>query len=205
MPDRLRGIAGELKAMLADHVDDVWLVGGVVRDALIDRDLPDIDIVVSEGSTERVARTIARATGGAPFPLGDRFGCWRVTAGAGNESALAGAQVDVCAQHDMSIEDDLALRDLTINAMAVSCADSGTIVDPHDGLTDLTGRRIRMVAERAFDDDPLRMIRVARFAHALNYDIDDATADAVRARAGAATQPAGERVFEEFSPTGART
>lgn len=173
-----------------------WLVGGVVRDALLDRPLLDIDLATT-GDPETIARTIARRLGGAPFPLGDRDGldqgCWRVAVD-GDELL----QVDVCAVRGSSIEADLGLRDLTINAIAVPLDGEARTIDPAHGLADLRDERIRMVAPTAFDDDPLRMLRAARFAHQLGFELDPATSAAIRARAARATEPAGERTFHEL-------
>ncbi len=182
-----------------DVVERTWLVGGVVRDALLDELLADVDLVTG-ADPEVVARRIARELGGTPFALGERgdadAGCWRVALdGAGDAVPL---QVDVCALRGGTIEADLAERDFTINAIALPLAGEPELVDPNNGLGDLADEQLRMVSPRAFDDDPLRMLRAARIAHQLHLRIDEATVEAIRERASRITEPAGERTFHEL-------
>lgn len=196
---------------LADAIGDAtpsgaWLVGGVVRDALLGRSLPDLDIVV-DGPAEPAARSLVRALGGgAAFGLGERHGCWRVTApdhargDARRDTRLDGVgQVDVCELRGRSIEDDLRERDFTCNAMAVDCADPVRLIDVTEGLDDLAAGQLRMVAATAFDDDPLRLLRTARLAHTLALDVESGTAGAARQRAAGVTKASGERIFAELA------
>lgn len=183
---RLRDIAASIAAACPQ---DAWLVGGVVRDALLDRSLEDIDIAVS-GDVERASRAIARELGGTPFALSDRHGCWRI--------ASDDRQIDVCAMRGSSIESDLAARDFTMNAMALSCSDPAGIIDPHGGLADLQAGLVRAVGSSAFDDDPLRLLRAARFAHVVSMELEPDTARWVRERAERISEPSGERVFAEL-------
>ena len=180
-------------------LSETSLVGGVVRDAFLDRALLDVDLVTT-GDAEPIARTFARALDGTAFPLGDDHGCWRVAVAPGPEFPdLAGIlQVDVCGARGGSLETDLGARDFTANALAVPLAGDAHIVDLHDGLPDLEAGVVRMVAESALDDDPLRLLRAARFAHVLGWRIDEATESAIRARAARIVEPAGERAFVEL-------
>jgi tRNA nucleotidyltransferase/poly(A) polymerase len=166
-----------------------WLVGGVVRDALLNRELLDLDIVV-DGDAGDPARRWARLHGGTPFPLSDRFGCWRVTD--------ADVQLDVCSWRDGSLDADLAARDFAANAVAVDVAEPLVAIDPHGGVADIASRTLRMVSTQGLDDDPLRLLRAARIAHTLGFTIDDATVAAIRERALAASTPSGERIFAEL-------
>ncbi len=191
----------ELQAMLGDEqARSAWLVGGVVRDALLERPLLDVDVAVA-GNAAIAARAIARATGGTAFPLGQRDDagdeCWRVTPAPDTTGELA-VQVDVCPLRGGSIEDDLALRDFTANALAVPVIGEPTPIDRATGLRDLRDGVVRMVSPSALDDDPLRMLRAARIAHQLDWKIDEATAAAIRTRAARAAEPAGERTFHEL-------
>jgi tRNA nucleotidyltransferase/poly(A) polymerase len=175
------------------------LVGGIVRDAFLDRELLDIDLVTT-GDAEPIARLVARTLHGAAFPLGEDHGCWRVVIQAPPEDeAWAGVlQVDVCGARGESLEADLHERDFTANALAVPLDGDAHIVDVHGGLADIEAGVVRMVSEQALDADPLRLLRAARFAHVLGWTIDPATADAVRARAARMVEPAGERTFVEL-------
>jgi poly(A) polymerase len=167
-----------------------WLVGGVLRDRLLGRETADLDVVVA-GDAGEAARRVARATGGAPFALSDAFGAWRVV---GPDQAW---QVDLTPLRGERIEDDLAQRDFTVNAMAEPI-DGGELVDPFGGAADLAARRLRMVGARAFEDDPLRVLRVARFACELGLAVEPETAAVAGAHAGGLADVAGERVFAEL-------
>jgi tRNA nucleotidyltransferase/poly(A) polymerase len=169
-----------------------WLVGGAVRDRLLGRRGADDDIdVVLEGDARPAARRIARAAGGAAFELSDVFGGWRVV-GPGQAW-----QVDLQPLQGDTLEDDLAVRDLTVNAMAEPLR-GGDLVDPHGGRDDLAARRLRMVAPSAFDADPLRTLRLARLAIDLGFDVEPGTADAARAHAAGLERVSPERVFAEL-------
>jgi poly(A) polymerase len=167
-----------------------WLVGGALRDRLLGRSTPDLDVVV-DGDVRGAARRLGRGLGGASFELSDQFGAWRVVA---RES---GWQVDITPLHGGSLEADLGARDLTVNAMAEPL-DGGDLVDPHGGARDLADRRLRMVSPAAFATDPLRTVRVARLATELAFDVEPATAQAVRDHATGVASVSPERVFAEL-------
>lgn len=199
---RLTPVRRALVEALGDDVAaTTWLVGGVVRDALLDRTLLDVDLATT-GDPEQVARTLARLVRGTAFALGDGHGCWRVAVGDapdGLDPALAEVlQIDVCATRGSTIEHDVDERDFTANALAMPLVGEPVIVDRHDGLADITAGRIRMVSTASLDADPLRMLRAARIAHLLDWDIDEVTVAAVRERAHRAAEPAGERTFAEL-------
>ncbi len=179
-----------LTALAAIVEEDAWLVGGALRDRLLGRPTADYDAVV-RGDPRQLARALARAAGGHPFTLSEGFGAWRVVA------RDRSWQVDLLPLGGQSIEDDLAGRDLTINAIAQPLA-GGDYVDPFGGLSDLSARRIRMVSAHAFLDDPLRTIRVARLACELAFEIEPATAAAARANSAGLERVAVERIFAEL-------
>jgi poly(A) polymerase len=171
--------------------EEAWLVGGPVRDSFLDRDVGDLDVVVPADS-EQAARAIAAAADAHLFPLSERFGAWRVIA------RDRSWQADLTPLRGGSIEADLALRDFTLNAMARPLAALDTLLDPHGGVSDLERRLLRAVGERTFEDDPLRVLRLARFAAELALDVDLGTqALAQRAAAGIA-EVAPERSFYEL-------
>ncbi|HEX6389596.1 MAG TPA: hypothetical protein VFZ89_09115, partial [Solirubrobacteraceae bacterium] len=134
----------------------VWVVGGAVRDRLLGRELEDVDLVV-DGDVKAAARHLALAVGGPAFALSDAFGAWRVI-GPGRAW-----QIDLSPLQDRSIVADLGLRDFTVNAIAEPLL-GGELIDPHGGAGDVEERRLRMVSDAAFDADPLRVLRLARFA-----------------------------------------
>jgi len=167
-----------------------WLVGGALRDRLLGRPTPDLDVIV-DGDVRGAARRLGRGLGGASFELSDQFGAWRIVA------RDSGWQVDITPLQGGSLEADLGARDLTVNAMAEPLS-GGELVDPHGGARDLAERRLRMVSPAAFAADPLRTIRVARLATELRFDVEPATADAVRANAAGLADVSPERVFAEL-------
>jgi Poly A polymerase head domain len=167
--------------------EEAWVVGGAVRDELLGRELVDLDIAVRE--PRRAARAYAARSGGAPFPLSERHGAWRVALDDGRTvdfTPLPG-----------SIEEDLATRDFSINAIARPLGD-GEPVDPFGGRIDLEERRLRAVAESVFRDDPLRLLRAVRLEDELDLRLDDETETLVREHAELVGEPAGERILAEL-------
>ena len=130
--------------------EQAWVVGGAVRDELLGREVVDLDVACRD--PQGAARAYANRAGGAPFPLSERHGAWRVALEAGRTvdfTPLPGA-----------IEDDLATRDFTINAIAVPLA-GGDAADPYGGRGDLEQKVIRAVSASVFADDPLRLLLYA--------------------------------------------
>jgi poly(A) polymerase len=170
-----------------------WLVGGAVRDRLLERHTVDVDVdVVVDGDPAQTARAIARsARGAACFALSEDFGSWRVVA---REHAW---QIDVEPLRGQTIEEDLALRDFTINAIAEPIA-GGAAIDPLGGAADLRARRLRMAGPSAFAADPLRVLRLVRLAVELGLDVDADTRRAAGAQAAGLNEVSAERVFVEL-------
>ncbi|MGN6202708.1 MAG: HD domain-containing protein, partial [Solirubrobacterales bacterium] len=177
------------RAALTDG-DPAWIVGGAVRDAVLGREVTDLDLAVA-GDPGAAARSIAKEIGEHAFELSAEFGTWRVAA-AGH-----GWQIDVTALRGGSIEADLAERDFTIGAVAVPLAGGGPL-DPYAGLTDLADKRLRAVSERSFTADPLRLLRAARLAAEMELEIEPRTVALAHAAAGRAADPAGERQLTEL-------
>jgi putative nucleotidyltransferase with HDIG domain len=176
---------------LRDVADRAWLVGGAVRDAILGGDVVDVDIAF-DGDVEAAARQIAADGGGHPFELSDEFATWRVVAREG------GWKVDVAALRAGSIELDLRLRDFTVNAVAVPLA-GGSPIDPTGGLGDLEAGVLRVCSDRSFADDPLRVLRAARFAARAGLEPEPETVELARREARRAADPAGERQFTELA------
>jgi predicted DNA-binding protein len=167
--------------------EEAWVVGGAVRDELLGRELVDLDIAVRD--PKRAARAYAEASDGAPFPLSERHGAWRV--------ALDGGRTVDFTPLPGSIEDDLATRDFTINAVARPLG-GGEAVDPFGGRRDLEVRRLRAVSPQVFRDDPLRLLRAVRLEDELELRLDEATEELAREQAVLVTEPAGERILAEL-------
>jgi poly(A) polymerase len=172
--------------------DDAWIVGGAVRDAILERPVLDLDLVVA-GDPAAAARLVADAARGPAFELSAEFGTWRALA------ADRSWHVDVSALRGGSIEADLAGRDFTANAIAVALADpAGAPIDPTGGVEAIEARELRAASERSFDDDPLRILRAARLAAELDFGIEPGTLELARAEAERAGEPAGERQLAEL-------
>jgi poly(A) polymerase len=172
--------------------EGIWIVGGAIRDAALGREVKDLDLAVA-GDERQAAREIGRVAGGPVFMLSEEFASWRALAADG------AWHVDVTRLRGDGIEADLALRDFTVNAIAVPLADpAAPPVDPNGGLADLDQRVLRAVSARSFADDPLRVLRAARIAAGLALEVDQGTAALARAEAGRAAEPAGERQFAEL-------
>jgi len=167
--------------------EQAWIVGGAVRDELLGREVVDLDVAC--GDPQGAAREYAKRSGGAPFPLSERHGAWRV-------ALEAGRTVDFTPLPG-SIEDDLATRDFTINAIALPLA-GGESVDPYAGRADVEARAIRAVSPSVFADDPLRLLRAVRLEDELGFRMDPETERLVREHSELTTRPAGERVLAEL-------
>jgi putative nucleotidyltransferase with HDIG domain len=167
----------------------VWMVGGALRDALLDTGpLRDLDLVVA-GDAATPARAIAKASRRPAFPLSEQFGAWRVVGD--------GWLIDVTPMQGERIEDDLAQRDFTVNAMAMPLF-GGPLVDPFEGERDIRERTLRLVAPDAYERDRLRPLRLVRFATELGFDVDPQTASLTRDWGPRVVEAAGERVFAEL-------
>ena len=172
-----------------------WLVGGAVRDRALGRTFADLDVVL-DGDPAEGARAIARAAklagaGAACFALSDEFGAWRVVARGG------AWQVDVEGMRGGSLEADLSLRDFTVNAIAEPLA-GGEPLDPMGGLADLRAGRLRCAGPNAFEDDPLRVLRLVRVAVELGLEPEPPALAAARAQTGRLGEVSPERVFLEL-------
>jgi poly(A) polymerase len=177
------------RAALADQ-HGIWIVGGALRDALVASGTgADLDLVVSGEHASQAARAIARAVQRPAFPLSEEFGAWRVVGD--------GWLCDVTPMQGARIEDDLALRDFTVNAMALPLF-GGQLVDPFDGRADLDRRVLRLVAPDAYERDRLRPLRLIRFATEFAFDVDPDTAAATREWGPRVTEAAGERIYAEL-------
>jgi poly(A) polymerase len=178
------------QALAGIACERAWLVGGAVRDRLLGRPTDDYDVAL-DGDARRVARELAREVDAHAFALSDEFGVWRVVA---RDHSW---QVDVLPVGGGSIEDDLAARDFTVNAIAEPLG-GGPYVDPFGGLEDLRRGQLRMVSREAFIKDPLRVLRLPRLTCELDFSVDEDTVEVARAAAPGLDQVAPERVFIEL-------
>jgi putative nucleotidyltransferase with HDIG domain len=181
-------------------VTSAWIVGGAVRDELLGRPVRDVDVAVA-GDPARAARALAAELRGPVFRLSEAFGAWRVI------DQRAGRVYDLSPLQGDSIEADLGQRDFTVNAMAqpveLAALGGGTegdaeLIDPLGGRADLESRTLRVLGPRAYEQDPLRALRLPRFAAELGFAPDAETETLTRAAAPRVAEAAGERVFAEL-------
>jgi poly(A) polymerase len=172
-----------------------WLVGGAVRDHVLGRPVADLDVVVDDdpGEGARAIAQAAKSTGGgaACFALSEEFGAWRVVA------RDRSWQVDVERLRGGSLEADLALRDFTVNAIAEPLG-GGEPLDPLGGLADLRAGRLRCAGPSAFEDDPLRVLRLVRVAVELDLEPEPRAIAAAREQVARLADVSPERVFLEL-------
>lgn len=180
-----------LRAPLAVLGDAAWIVGGGLRDTLLERPVADVDVAV-DGDAAAAAARLARAHRASRFPLSAAFGAWRLSGGT------LPVQVDITPVQGGSLTADLAARDLTVNAMAVPVSGEADLVDPYGGQADLAARRLRAVAPGAFAADPVRILRAARLAEQLGFAIDPQTAAWADAATPALWSKAPERLRDEL-------
>jgi poly(A) polymerase len=200
-----------LAAAFAPAGEELYLVGGIVRDALLGAALPaDLDFATSAPTT-RTRELLEAAGATSVYLVGERFG----TVGA--IFALADDRVAVevttyrrehypdetrfpTVAFDATLVDDLARRDFTMNAIAVD-AMSGEVVDPWGGEADIALALVRAVgdADERFAEDPLRLLRAARFVSQLGFRLDWGTEEAMRRRAHDLARISKERVLMEMT------
>jgi len=179
-----------------------YLIGGLVRDMLLGRDTADIDIAVVADALE-VAPKVATALGGKYVLLDEVNRVGRVVLGKGDISTRGRWELDFCTLEG-GIEQDLARRDFTIDAMAIDLEQfihqpqSPDLIDPFQGFTDLRQGVIRAVTETTFSSDPVRLLRAVRLAAELGFNIDSETEALIRRDGQLIASVAGERVREEL-------
>jgi tRNA nucleotidyltransferase/poly(A) polymerase len=209
-------ILDELLSFVQRRGTEAYLVGGFVRDLLLERARYDIDVAVV-GEATPLARAFADAIGGAFYVMDAEHDVARVI------DARGGARyyVDFARVRGDSIELDLATRDFTINAMAFDLArgpwsdvssrsatrharerddasSEAKLIDPFNGRADLAARRVRTVSAAVFQNDPVRLLRAVRFKAQLDFALDDATAAQARRDAHLLVNAPPERVRDEF-------
>ncbi|HET9580751.1 MAG TPA: multifunctional CCA tRNA nucleotidyl transferase/2'3'-cyclic phosphodiesterase/2'nucleotidase/phosphatase [Usitatibacter sp.] len=176
-----------------------YVVGGAVRDELLGLPVQDRDHVVVGSSPEEMVRLGFRPVG-ADFPVFLHPQTHEEYALARTERKTAPGYKGFTfhASPDVTLEDDLRRRDLTINAMAR--AENGELVDPHGGAADLKAGMLRHVSE-AFAEDPVRILRVARFAARFGFAVAPETMRLMETmvRSGEADALVPERVWQELA------
>lgn len=207
---RLQHPVFQIVGSVADRLGvPAYLVGGYVRDLLLNRPSKDIDFV-AVGKGIELAQAVAAALGPqVRVSVFKNFGTAQVRyedldiefVGARKESYRSDSRKPVV--EDGTLADDQHRRDFTINAMAicVNASSFGELVDPFDGITDLKKKIIRTPLDPAitFSDDPLRMMRAIRFAAQLDFDIEPDTFASLTEQAPRLKIVSMERIIDELN------
>lgn len=196
------GLISRLAKISSHRSMSVYLTGGTVRDLVMGRIPKDIDLTVREDAKGWAAE-FAEMTGGTLVRLGRNEDAARVV--------WKGRDIDFSSYREgaVTIEEELTKRDITINSMAFSLreilendlqadAARGTVFDPSGGLDDIENKSIRAVSKYSFRSDPLRMLRVFRFAAILDFTVEDKTRDMIIRQKEWIAKPAKERVASEL-------
>jgi len=202
---RVSPVADELGRRFARAGYELHLVGGSVRDALLGRLGEDLDFCTDAHPDEtlRIVKGWAEAiweTGREFGTIGAQRGGLRLEITTFRAEAYDQVSRNPVVEYGTSLVEDLKRRDFTINAMAVSLPDH-RFTDPHGGLEDLAARVIRTPAapQESFRDDPLRMLRAARFAAQLRFAVHPDVRTAMTAMAADLDRITAERIRDEFT------
>jgi poly(A) polymerase len=198
-----------LASRFAEAGRRLYLVGGSVRDALLDAaedPAGPSDLDLTTDALPEEIEVLIRGWADAVWTQGKRFGTigathedrtYEITTHRAEHYHPDSRKPDVSFGDDVVV--DLSRRDFTINAMALELP-SMELIDPYDGLADLVGHRLRTPLDPtiSFDDDPLRMLRAARFAARFELEPDPALLEAVRAMADRLSIVSAERIRDEL-------
>lgn len=197
-------LLSELGTRFADAGHELALVGGPVRDAFLGRVSPDLDLTTS--ARPQTIEALVSGWADATWDIGRAFG----TIGLRKREHIVEITTYRADAYDRltrkpivsfgdRLEDDLARRDFTVNAMALRLPDL-TFVDPHGGLADLAAKVLRTPSapEVSFGDDPLRMMRAARFVSQLGMQVASDVAASMASMSGSLSMVSAERVRDEF-------
>lgn len=171
-----------------------YLVGGAVRDVILNRPNYDLDFVLTDQALQ-VGRRVANALGGAYFPLDEERQTARVILSRNDGKRQV---LDFALLRDSEIESDLRKRDFTINAMAIRLGDDAEWLDPLGGNLDLRNRVLRTCSETALVEDPIRVMRAVRLASTYQLRILPETNALIRQAVGLLPRVSPERVRDEL-------
>ena len=169
----------------------IYLVGGTVRDAIINRNTYDKDIIVIDENARIFAEKLAKTLDATFIPLDEINNIYRIVL----KDKLN--YLDITNPIENDLEKDIKRRDFTINALAMDIY-TGEIIDKINGLDDIKNKKIRMISEPNFDEDPLRILRAFRFQATLGFYIEQNTLNAIKNRIDSIETPAFERKIVEI-------
>ena len=186
----------QLHAFAEKREIQLYLVGGCVRDLLLNRPITDLDFALADDAIA-FARTFADKIGETFVRLEEQLPTARIVI---RETQLP---LDFAGFRAETLEADLCLRDLTINAMALDLSTFLTkpevnLINPCDGFSDLQERMLRFPSKGVVIDDPLRLLRVYRFSAQLGFEIPEATIDLIRQHRNRLPQVSVERIRDQL-------
>ncbi len=197
----------EVSILADERKEEVYLVGGFVRDMFLNRQKPEMDILII-GDGPEFAEKLANRLGIKNIVIYRNFGTAQFKyedytlefVGARTESYVKGSRNPIV--EPGTLDDDINRRDFTINTLAVSLNKNnfGELYDKFSGLEDIKKKIIKTPLDpyKTFDDDPLRIMRAFRFAAQLEFDIDSSILEAAEAMADRLKIVAQERITDEF-------
>jgi tRNA nucleotidyltransferase/poly(A) polymerase len=171
------GIEDRVVSWLARQGAGIYLVGGCVRDWVLQRPIDDLDVATS-GDGLVLARRLANQFGGDFFALDRERGTGRALL---HDEERHRFVVDVARFQGEDLAADLAQRDFTINALAIDARARQEVIDPYDGMADLEAGLIRPVSDDSIRNDPLRALRALRQAAQLDFALAPSTKGLIRA------------------------
>ena len=190
-----------LAALAAKQERQLFIVGGFVRDALMGIQSRDVDMVVDDEAGQ-FAKHVSWRLRGEYDLLDSKSQFSRVTVRADDGLPLT---LDFSLQRGRNIADDLCCRDFTVNAMAISLEDylkgdgwEEYVSDPCGGKADLAAGLLRLTSEECLRDDPVRLLRCARFLHKVGLRLEEETAEMIRRNASLIRQSAKMKLAIEF-------
>ena len=172
---------------------ELYLVGGAVRDALLNRVSLDLDFALPSDGI-RTARRLADALGAGIFPLDDERDTGRVIVTHPDGSR---EKLDFATYRGADLEEDLRNRDFTINALAIDLKDM-SLLDPLEGAADLRAKKIRACSDTSLSDDPIRILRGIRLAASLSFEIEPSTRKKMKSAAKGLSKISPERLRDEL-------
>jgi poly(A) polymerase len=210
IPERLQPVLADVRPVAERFVaagHEVYLVGGIVRDLVLDRVRSDADLDLTTDARPEQTMELLRGWADAVWTQGQAFGTigarvgdrvFEVTTFRAEAYREDSRKPHVVYADDVT--DDLARRDFTVNAMAL-CLPDAELVDPHGGLADLAAGRLRtpLSPEVSFSDDPLRMLRAARFVAGYDLTPEPEVTAAVTAMRSRLEIVSAERIRDELS------
>jgi len=189
-----------------------FLVGGAVRDAILKKQVKDLDLAVENGPDfSAKVKKLAYRLKASVFPLDEERQVYRLTQRA------TGLQLDISPFQGKDLHEDLLRRDFTVNAMALLLTSAfkpvrnkrtglftlpaikkTDLIDPTGGWKDLKAGTIRLVSPKALTEDPLRLLRAFRFAAGLGFKIESATLKLIKRHSALIIRSAPERIHDEL-------